>query len=390
MMSEPLHHALLPEGLPDVLPPDADHEAALVARLMAVFASHGYDRVKPPLLEFEDSLFTGIGAAVKQNSFRVVDPKSGMSMGIRADMTPQVARIATTRLVHAPRPLRLAYAGQVLRVSGGQLRGERQFGQVGAELIGAFEPEADAEIILLAAGALGELGITGLSVDLCVPTLVPTLCRAWGLDGETAARLREALDRKDAAGVAVEGGAPAATLARLMAAAGQADRTLKALESIDLPPEAAPDRRRLAEVVRLIHAAAPDLSVTVDLVEYRGFEYQTGVSFTLFARGVRGELGSGGRYRAGKAVQADGSVGEGATGVTLYSDTVLRAVPSPALRQRVYLPRGSDRGQGEQLRNEGWITVAGLVPVENAEAEAIRLGCSHVLIDGKPRPVGRT
>jgi ATP phosphoribosyltransferase regulatory subunit len=388
-MSEPLHHALLPVGFPDVLPPDAGHEAALMERLMAGFADYGYQRIKPPLLEFEDSLLAGTGAALAHQTFRVMDPLSGRMMGIRPDITPQVARIATTRLGHLPRPLRLAYAGQVLRVSGSQLRPERQFGQVGLELIGSSLPEADAEVILLAVTSLAAVGVVKLSVDLCVPTLVPTLCRAWGLDPAVTARLRLALDRKDAAGVAAVGGEPASVLGRLMAAAGVAGEALAALKATALPAVAEPDRRHLTEVVRLISIAAPELRLTVDLVEYRGFEYQTGVSFTLFSRGVGGELGVGGRYRAGTAL---GAVGEPATGFTLYADTVVKAAPPPRSRVRVYLPYGSDPAAGTRLRAEGRVTVAGLAPAagaEEAEAEARRLGCDFILAGGAVCPVGR-
>ena len=382
-MIEPLRHALLPAGLPDVLPPEAVHEAVLVGRLMKVFASHGYQRVKPPMVEFEESLLSGIGAGLAKQTFRVMDPASQRMMAIRPDMTPQVARIATTRLAHVARPLRLSYADQVLRVKGSQLRAERQFGQAGCELIGSLAPEADAEVILLAARALTEVGVQNLSVDLCVPTLVPALCRSWGLSDADTLRLREALDRKDAADVAAVGGEPARVLGRLMAAAGAADHAVAVLSELDLPADAGRDRERLARVVGLIREAEPSLMVTVDLVEYRGFEYQSGVSFTLFSRGVRGELGGGGRYRAGKAE-------EPATGVTLYTDTVMRAVPPSVLPERVFVPHGANRSDAERLRARGLVTVAGLEPVADAEEEARRLACDHVMVDGQPRPVGRS
>src|SRR5690606_22782545 len=138
--------ALLPAGLRDILPPDAAFEAAAVGRVMACFAAHGYEQVKPPLIEFEDGLLAGPGAALAAETFRLMDPVSQRMMGVRADMTLQVARIAASRLRNLPRPLRLSYAGQVLRVAGSQLRPERQFGQAGVELIGAASAAADAEV----------------------------------------------------------------------------------------------------------------------------------------------------------------------------------------------------------------------------------------------------
>ncbi|HXP74155.1 MAG TPA: ATP phosphoribosyltransferase regulatory subunit, partial [Stellaceae bacterium] len=165
-MNESLHPALLPLGLSDLLPPEAGVEARVVAAMMAVLESHGYERVKPPLMEFEENLLSGTGAAMAKETFRLMDPISQRMIGLRADMTTQVARIATTRLKHAPRPLRLCYAGQVLRVKGSQLRPERQVGQVGAELIGTDSVAADLEVVALAAEALQALGIEALSVDL--------------------------------------------------------------------------------------------------------------------------------------------------------------------------------------------------------------------------------
>jgi ATP phosphoribosyltransferase regulatory subunit len=377
--------ALLPEGLADLLPPEAAHEASVVERLMARFGTHGYERVKPPLIEFEETLLSGAGAAVATQSFRLMDPVSRRMLAVRPDITLQVARIATTRLSRAPRPLRLAYAGQVLRVSGSMLRPQRQFGQVGVELIGSLAPTADAEAILLAHEALAGVGARGPSVDLCVPTLVPAICRSLSLDAQAATRLRAALDRKDAAAVAAVGGAAARLAADLMAASGAAERAVTALAALDLPPEAAVDRARLTEVVRLVRAAAPDLQITVDAVEHRGFEYQTGVSFTLFARDERDavvQIGSGGRYRAGTDAG-----GEPATGFTLYTDTLLAAVPAAGRPDRLYLPHGTDAATAARMRAAGWSAVAGLEPAADPAAEAARIGCTHVLSGGAAVPV---
>src|SRR6202043_3841178 len=145
-MNDAPHAALLPTGLYDLLPPAAEREAELTARLMAVLRAHGYERVKPPLVEFEETLLSGAGAVMASDTFRTMDPTSHRMVGGRADMTPQVARIAATRLAHLPRPLGLSYAGQVVRVKGWEMRPERQMGEAGAELIGAEGPAADVEV----------------------------------------------------------------------------------------------------------------------------------------------------------------------------------------------------------------------------------------------------
>ena len=370
----PNNPALLPAGLRDLLPPDAETEASAVEALMDVFAAHGYQRVKPPLLEFEDSLLAGSGAAVAEQTFRLMDPDSQRMMGLRADTTPQVARIATTRLANAPRPLRLSYAGQCLRVRGSQLAPDRQVAQAGIELIGRDSPEADAEIILVGAEALASVGLARLSFDLTLPNLVPALLDTAEIAGEQRAALARGLDRKDAASVARHGGALAGTLTDLLLAAGPAERALAALEAANLPKPVAEMARRLADVATVLRARAPELRLTIDPVEFRGFRYHTGVSVAIYAPGRHEELGRGGRYICGDA--------EPATGLTLFPDAVLRAAPARNARARVFLPTGADAIAAADLRARGYATVAALENDAEPTGEARRLGCSHILRDG--------
>ncbi len=366
--------ALLPAGLRDLLPPDAETEAASVEALMEVFAAHGYQRVKPPLLEFEDSLLAGSGAAVAEQTFRLMDPESQRMMGLRADTTPQVARIAATRLARSPRPLRLAYAGQCLRVRGSQLAPDRQIAQAGIELIGCDNPAADAEIVLVGAEALAAVGLTRTSFDLTLPALVPVLLDEACIAGAARASLARALDRKDAASVSRHGGSLAPTLTDLLLAAGPADRALAVMQVASLPAVARDLASRLAAAVAAIRARAPTLRLTVDPVEFRGFRYETGVSVTIYAPGRHEELGRGGRYVCGDA--------EPATGLTLFPDAVLRAAPPREGRHRLYVPLGADQDEAARMRRLGYATIAALAPEGDTAAEARRLLCSHILRNG--------
>lgn len=385
-MTEYERNALLPAGLRDVLPHDAAFEAAIVEQLVAVFAARGYDRVKPPLIEFEDSLLAGAGVAVASQTFRLMDPVSQRMMGVRADITPQIARIAKSRLAGTPRPLRLSYAGDVLRVRGSQLRPEREIVQVGAELIGAATPAADAEIITMAAEAIAAVGVRHLTVDLTVPRLVPSLLERHDIDADTASKIRDALDRKDPGGVEAVAGAAAATLIGLLSATGPVDLALEKLAAIELLGVAADERDRVAEVVALVRAISPDIVLTLDPVENRGFEYHTGIGFTVFAAGHPGELASGGRYRA-RDIGGDDVEGERATGVTLYVDGILALVAPGETARRVFIPFETDMSVTAGLRDDGWITVMALERYDNNRAQAAAIGCSHVLSDAGPEPV---
>jgi ATP phosphoribosyltransferase regulatory subunit len=378
MTEDPPNPALLPAGLADLLPPAAEREAALVEALLEVFARHGYERVKPPLLEFEDSLFAGSGAALAEQTFRLMDPVSQRMMGLRADTTPQVARIAATRLARVPRPLRLSYAGQVLRVRGTQLAPARQLPQTGIELIGPDLPEADAEVASVAAEALAAIGIAEPTLDITLPRLAPALLDAAGVEGDARRRLARALDRKDGAAVsalAQEAGGAALLLPGLLGAAGPADGALAALEDARLPPAARAIADNAAAVIEALRLRAPSLRVTLDPVEFRGFRYHTGVAFTIFGAGMTGEIARGGRYVSGE---------EPATGMSLYPDALLRAVAPRAARQRVFIPAGADPAAARALRAKGIATVAQLSPAETPAS----LRCTHILdIAGTLRPV---
>jgi ATP phosphoribosyltransferase regulatory subunit len=382
------HRGLLPAGLADLLPPDAAREARAIDLAIERFAAFGYERVKPPMVEFEESLLGGPGAALASQTFRLMDPVSQRMMGVRPDMTVQVARIAVTRLKHEPRPLRLSYGGNVIRVRGTALKPERQFAQVGAELIGVDSAEADAEAVLLAVEALRAAGVEALTIDLNLPTLVAAVSAGLKLPAEAVRRLRPALDRKDEAAIAKALAAkPAVALfVGLLRAAGPAPHGIAQLTALKLPAAAAAEAARLAEVVTLIAAADPDLPLTIDPVEYRGLEYQTGVSFSVFSLAGRQELARGGRYSAG---YPEDGVSEPATGFTLYMDAVLAASNNTRERPRLFLPAGTPWHEAARWQARGYAVVRAVAAVAATDprADAKRLHCSHALIDTDAVPL---
>lgn len=380
-MSDTASRTLLPEGLRDVLPPDAGFESGVIDRLKKSFAANGYTLVKPPLIEFEETLLSGVGNSMAPRIFRMLDPMSQRTLGVRADITTQIARIAATRLASAPRPLRLMYTGQVLRVKGTQLEPERQFSQAGFELIGADTNVADAEAILMVAEALQALGVEGVSIDLGLQTLVPAILKAHP-PADTEA-LRTALDHKDVAEIKTAGGAASELLTALVEASGSYSGAKASVAKLTLPPVAAAAWKDLIEIAEAVRAAAPNLKITVDLVENRGFEYHTGVTFSVFARGAQRELGRGGRY-----VLMFGAGGaEQATGATMFVDALLSVVPRGKAADSLFAPFGTSRVDIVAWQNKGWRVVAGLAKVSDDTQEAGRLGCTHVLANGAVKEI---
>jgi ATP phosphoribosyltransferase regulatory subunit len=319
--------------------------------------------------------------------FRLMDPDSQRMMGLRTDITLQVARIARSRLKDAARPLRLSYAGEVLRVSGAQLRPERQFAQAGVELIGTDAAGADAEIVLLAAEAMTALGISDFSVDLTHPLLAQAVAKSKGLDAGAVAAARLALDRKDAAELAKVGGPAADLLSALLRCAGPAGPAMKELLALDLPEPAAAMARELDSLARALQTARPDLTLTVDPCEFRGFEYHTGITFSVFSPHVRGELAGGGRYRVGASATEDG---EPATGLTLYMESIMRGLAPAKSDPAIYVPFGVSYADTSRLRAQNWAAIQGLAPEADPaddRAEAKRLGCTHWFDRGKIKEI---
>jgi len=369
-MTDPISKGLLPEGFRDRLPPQAEAAADLLRSLLDRVSAHGYERVSPPLVEFEESLVTRLSSARPQDLLRFVDPISQRTLALRPDITAQIGRIAATRMAHVARPLRLAYGGPVLRVRPARVGPEREAMQVGAELIGSDHVDAAAELLGIALEALQAAGLTGMSVDLTLPDLVETLAAgAWPLSAPLA-DVQAALDGKDVAALRALG---ASNYDALIEVAGPAETALVRLKALEAGGAL---ESRVAALERLVAIASRYASVTIDPTERHGFEYQSWIGFSVFASGVRGEVGRGGSY----AVRHPDGHDEPAVGFSLYVDGLVDAGLGASRRKRVFLPLGTDAARGELLRRDGWTTVAALAVSDSATS----LRCDYVLDGDKP------
>jgi len=357
---------LLPEGLRDRLPPQAEAASRLLHRVIVAIGRHGYARVLPPLAEFEEGLVGRLKSAGAQDLLRFVDPVSQRTLALRPDITAQVGRIATTRMGHHPRPLRLAYGGPVLKLRATQLRPEREMIQAGAELIGSDSVAAAIELIGVALDALEAAGVTGVTIDLTLPDLVETLAAGpMPLPPAHAGAVRDLLDSKDAGGLAALG---AEAYLPLIAAAGPIGTALPRLRAIDAEAGLA---SRLDSVEAIADACAARATLTLDPTERHGFEYQSWFGFSLFARGLSGEIGRGGTYTV---VHPDGRE-EAAVGFSLFLDPLVDAGLGVVEARRVFVPIGGDAAAARALRAEGWVTIAQLSDGD----DPVALGCSHRL-----------
>ena len=363
---------LLPEGLEDRLPAQAEAIARAMHACLDVLGSHGFDRVQPPLVEFEQSLAgrmaSGPDSVKPRRMFRFVDPVSLRTLALRSDITPQIGRIAATSMAGAPRPLRLAYCGETALIRADQLEPERERTQLGAELIGSDSVEAVCEVVTLAIEALAASGLKGISVDFTLPDLVDTLSeKALPLADEAIDAVRRELDMKDAGGLKAAGGE---AYLPLLYAAGPLDEALEKLQAVDAGGALSSRIAGLKAVAERIGDAA---RITLDPTERHGFEYQSWIGFTFYAEGARGALGRGGTYRIKGSDEA-------ATGFSLFVDTLASAGSDVAAPDMLYLPLGHDRDAAARLRAIGWRTIAQIAEGEDAEA----LGCTHRLDGAEP------
>jgi ATP phosphoribosyltransferase regulatory subunit len=373
---EVMNRTLLPAGCYDVLPPRARLETDLSYQLLAQFEAHGYQQVSPPMLEYTDSLLAGRGSALSSQIIRVMDPHTQKVMGFRADMTLQIARIATTRMSDRPRPLRLCYAGPILRMQADSMHAERQMRQAGIELIGEANAKADAEVIYVAMKALEHTGVRALTIDLNLPAMIGGVLAESSLDSYEIAAVFEALAHKDSARLKQFREPACDLLCELMAVSGDAKTALEKLAKLSLPEMVKPYVNELTEVVRLLTPHLGDsVHLTVDVTERGGFDYYTGVSFAFFASLEGKELGRGGRY----SIDAGGGKSEAAIGCTFYTDSLRNLLPQPSAREKVYVVGGLASKDLDKLHAEGYVTLLALNDADGeASARAKTLGCTYI------------
>lgn len=295
-------HWLLPDGVEEILPQEAQRLERLRRELLDLFSSWGYELVIPPLIEFLDSLLIGTGRDIDLQTFKLTDQLSGRLMGVRADMTPQVARIDSHNLKRSV-PTRLCYLGTVLNTRGDHLEKSRSPIQIGAELYGHSGIESDLEVLSLMLEMLDRANMDEVHIDLGHVAIFRGLARQAGLTDSQEAELFDVLQRKacpeleelldgyalpsDMADMFrvlpdLNGGEKSIAYARQTLA--KADESVKAALS------------ELEQIVDRLKKRFPELPINLDLAELRGYHYHAGIVFAAFVPGYGREVARGGRY----------------------------------------------------------------------------------------------
>ncbi len=379
----PADRWLLPDGIEEVLPQESVRLEGLRRRLLDTCTAWGYELVFPPLVEFLDSLLTGTGRDLELNTFKLTDPATGRLLGVRADLTPQVARIDAHNLKREV-PTRLCYVGTVLRAYADPLDTSRSPIQIGAELYGHAGPEADLEVIRLMLELLAQAGVLGVHLDLGHVGIYRGLARQAGLDEDGEEALFAILQRKSRPDLnqflaqCTCREEVKAHFAALLDLNGESEVLPQARQQLATAgAEAAAALDRLEQVAARIRRLYPALPIHFDLAELRGYHYHTGLVFAALVSGYGREIARGGRYDAiGKVFgRARPAVGFSADlkqllrfGTPLEETTCKRLLAPPGEEAELLETI-------QKLRLEGWQVVQALTEEEDAK----QMGCSFKL-----------
>jgi ATP phosphoribosyltransferase regulatory subunit len=366
---------LLPENIADILPATARQVETAKTAMLARFRTYGYELVSPPLIEYADSLITEGDTALARKTFKVDDQMSGRQLGVRADITPQVARIDAHLLSERRGTTRLCYAGSVLHTLPESVMRSREPLQVGAELYGCADLAADQEVIELMLAALRGAGLSALTLDLGHAGVFRALAEAAQLSTELTSELFNALQSKDSAGIqdlVQTVPEPYRTALLTLPTLYGADALQRAQRDLpDLPPI----RQALADLAAVAAALPAGTQVSYDLAELRGTLYHTGLLFAAYAEGWSDAVARGGRYddvgrKFGRARPA--------TGFSLDLRDLIRILPQnpAALAIRVAAPHAAaSREAVAALRQAGEVVI-----VDYLNESPAALQCDRELI----------
>ncbi|WP_144823398.1 ATP phosphoribosyltransferase regulatory subunit [Marinobacter piscensis] len=374
---------LLPDGVEDTLPPLAGQIESLRRDVMDTCQRWGYQLVIPPLIEYLESLFTGTGHNLQLQTFKLTDQLTGRMMGVRADMTPQAARIDAHTLGQEG-VTRLCYAGHILHTRPKHMLTGRTPVQAGCELFGSASEAADLEIINLMLETLRVAGLPEVHLDLAHVAIYETLIDEAGFDRDTSAAIFDAMGRKSGP-----------ELDKLLGhcAAGSAGARLRELARVSGGPEALDEARtilqggsdnlsaaldQLGRIADMLEQGYPNISYGFDFCELRGYSYHTGVVFAAYVPGHGDSVAKGGRY---DAIGSDFGRSRPATGFSLDIRALVALGERPAgSASAVWAPADEDPALEEAITSlRQTDTVVRALP-EDSNADPSARGCDRKLV----------
>ena len=369
-----MKNQLLPEGFRDSLPELATKENRVNSTFIKLMEINGFLLVKPPLLEFESSLFFLLDDNEDANSFRVLDPISQKMMGIRSDITVQIARISCGSLVELPRPLKVCYSGEVLRVNNNNLNLSRQSTQIGSEIIGIEQNNCENEIITLMIESLNCLRIKNFFINFTMPTLISAIVKDFKLSKTDLEFVRDRFNNKNSDGLEKISKRLKIISDALIDSVGDAKVNLKKLKKIKFTKKIKLEIQSFIKIISRIIKDFPYLKILIDPLEIDESNYHTGIAFKVFSENFK-ELFSGGNYKVSN---------ENCIGFSGFTESLLlESFMKKKSIKKILIPKYSDPKLKKNLQKKGFFTFQAIKKLnkQQIKIEANKQECNYYFFD---------
>ena len=368
---------LLPIGFKDILASDANIQFEYGKKLLKNFDLWGYSFIEPPIIEYEKTLSDTKNKLLNKKTLSFFDPLTKEKVSLRPDITTQLARIAEDRLFGLPKPLRLCYFGDVFRADKPKLSSDRQFKQAGVEIIGSKNLLADLEIINLTLDSLKKINFKKISLDVNVPIILEKIFDDFKISSTKRISLRKLVAKKNIKEIYNFDVKLFNTLKEIIDSSGPLKKNIKKIQKIKLGSNAKKVLKDFMKICSfLIKKNYDEYKISVDLLDHRGFEYYTGITFSIFCLNSSKEVCRGGRYLTSKDKDAVGS--------TFFLNQFLQFKNvSESKKKRVLVSYNSMFDKSlSKLRKKGWVTIQNFD--ENIDKKIAKLhNCKFIFKNNK-------
>ena len=366
--------SLIPEGFKDHVDFNTNVEHEFKNKIIDFFISNGFDLVKTPLIEFYEKN--------SNNCFFIESKKKDRKLFLRDDITPQIIRIVSSRFKNKTRPIKLCYYGEVIRKKGSMLRPERQFLQVGSEIIGSKSVLADIEIISLAYRSLKEIGIKNITLELTSKIFLDDIFSNIK-DINSLKKLKTFIKQKDKKNslALVKNKKDKLFLENLFSLTGNFKDLNEKINSLAVSDPVKKEIENLQKITKIINFKKND-QIILDFTEFDNKNYHDGIKFTFFAKNVRGEIASGGRYKIKNELKE-----ESAVGFTCFMDTVLRASSFENNSKKILIPFDTKDNIKKNLIKKNYIIYSFFGDISDISLSAKKYLCTHIYENDKIKKI---
>ena len=343
---------LLPLGFKDILENEANLQFEYGKKLITNFASWGFSFIEPPIIEYEKTLFDNKNKFLDKKTLSFLDPLTKERISLRPDITTQLARIAEDRLFGLPKPLRLCYFGDVFRADKPKLSSDRQFKQAGIEIIGSKDLFADIEVITLSLDSLKKINFKKISLDINAPIILEKIFDDFKISLSKRAELRKLVAKKNIKEILNFDKKLFDILKKIIDSSGPLKKNLKKIKNIKLGKNASLVMKDFIKICSLLlKINSEDYKISIDLLDHKGFEYYTGITFSIFCLNSSKEVCRGGRYLTSKNKDAVGST-------FLLNQFLLIKNIIKKNKKRILISKNSIfENNLSNLRKNGWVTI---------------------------------